>query len=157
MAAAPEVELPYVAQHTFADFALHPKLMENIRRHQYNIPTPIQDQAIPAMLLGRDVVGIANTGTGKTAVFLLPFINKVALDPEQGVLILAPTHELALQINAELRMFSAGLSIGSCLCIGGTSISAQIRTLRQNPHFVIGTPGRIKDLIILTYSVKYRI
>ena len=147
MAAAPEAETPYVAKHTFADFALHPKLMENIRRHQYNIPTPIQDQAIPAMLQGRDVVGIANTGTGKTAVFLLPFINKVALDPEQGVLILAPTHELALQINAELRMFSAGLSIGSCLCIGGTNISAQIRTLHQNPHFVIGTPGRIKDLI----------
>ena len=147
MAVAQEAETPYIAQHTFADFDLHPKLMENIRRHQYNIPTPIQDQAIPAMLQGRDVVGIANTGTGKTAVFLLPYINKVALDTNQGVLILAPTHELALQILTEFRMFAAGLPIGACLCIGGTNISAQIRTLHQNPHFVIGTPGRIKDLI----------
>ncbi len=133
--------------HQFADFGLEPQLLQNITRHGYTTPTPIQDKAIPVMLSGRDVVGLANTGTGKTAAFLLPLINRILHDPNQGVLIVVPTRELALQIRDELTSFLAGLRIGMALCIGGANIRAQISTLRNNPHFVIGTPGRLKDLI----------
>jgi ATP-dependent RNA helicase RhlE len=143
----PEEEVVFTPTHTFSDFGFEAKVRENVERHGYTTPTPIQDQAIPALMSGRDVVGIANTGTGKTAAFLLPLINKVLLDPKQGVLILAPTRELALQIVDEFKAFAAGLPISSCLCIGGMNIVAQVQRLRDNPHFVIGTPGRIKDLI----------
>lgn len=146
-AQAPEEEQTYVAAHTFSDFGFVPSLLANVQRRAYGSPTPVQDQAIPALMTGQDVVGIADTGTGKTAAFLLPLINKVLLNPSQGVLILAPTRELALQIKDEFRVFADRLPISSCLCIGGTNIKTQIQHLRQNPHFVIGTPGRIKDLI----------
>ena len=137
----------YTTQHTFSDFGLHPQIMANITRHEYTTPTPIQDQTILPLMQGRDVVGIANTGTGKTAAFLLPLIHKVANDSNQGVLILAPTHELAKQIYDEFRVFAAGLPIGGFMCIGGTNLDRQMRELKQNPHFVIGTPGRVKDMI----------
>ncbi len=143
----PEQEVPYEATHAFTDFGLDERLIANVERHGYTTPTPIQDQAMPPLMEGKDVVGIANTGTGKTAAFLLPLLNKVLHDEKQGVLILAPTRELALQISDEFRAFAARLPISSCLCIGGTNINAQISRLRDNPHFVIGTPGRIKDLI----------
>jgi superfamily II DNA/RNA helicase len=146
-AQAPELEVPYESTNTFSDFGLHSQVLANLTQRGYVTPTPIQDQAIPVMMEGKDVVGIANTGTGKTAAFLLPLLNKVMHDSEQGVLILAPTRELALQIADELRSFSSRLPIGTCLCIGGQNIQAQIYQLRKNPHFVIGTPGRIKDLI----------
>lgn len=146
-AQAPEQEVPYQATHAFTDFGLDGQLLTNVQRHGYVTPTPIQDQAIPALMQGKDVVGIANTGTGKTAAFLLPLLHKILQDGNQGVLILAPTRELALQILEELKAFAAGLPIGCCLCIGGMNIAAQIQRLRDNPHFVIGTPGRIKDLI----------
>lgn len=121
--------------------------MANIDRQQFTSPTPIQDQAIPALIQGRDVVGIAKTGTGKTAAFLLPLINKIILNPNQGVLILAPTRELAVQIRDEFYEFARGLKLSICLCIGGANIQTQIRSLKQNPHFVVSTPGRLKDLI----------
>lgn len=133
--------------HQFADFGLHPQVMKNVIDHQYLEPTVIQDQAIPAIMSGQDVVGIANTGTGKTAAFLLPLIHKVALHSDEGVLIVVPTRELAVQIADEFRKFVLGLQIGMLLCVGGVSIQPQIQTLRKNPHFVIGTPGRLKDLV----------
>ncbi len=140
-------EEEYKAVHTFIDFALEPRLQKNVEYHGYATPTPIQDQAIPVLMEGKDVVGIANTSTGKTAAFLLPLIHKVVSDLNQGVLILAPTRELALQIHEEFLAFAHGLPISVSLCIGGANIQAQIHNLRNNPHFVIGTPGRIKDLI----------
>jgi superfamily II DNA/RNA helicase len=142
-----EQEKSYEIKHAFEDFGLSPALEQNVRRRGYVTPTPIQDQAIPSLMEGRDVVGLANTGTGKTAAFLLPLIHKVLLDGNQGVLILAPTRELALQIHQEFLGFAAGLKISVALCIGGANLERQVSTLRQNPHFVIGTPGRIKDLI----------
>jgi ATP-dependent RNA helicase RhlE len=134
-------------QHSFEDFGLDQRVLMNISQHGYSTPTPIQDQAIPALMQGRDVVGLANTGTGKTAAFLLPFIHKVLQDPNQGVLILSPTRELALQIFEELKAFARNLSLGVCLCIGGTNLQNQVSRLRDEPHFVIGTPGRLKVLI----------
>lgn len=147
-AVMPEAEQPYQALHSFSDFGLDSRIVRNVQSHGYTVPTPIQDQAIPMLLSGRDVVGIANTGTGKTAAFLLPLIHKIVQHPKQGVLILAPTRELALQIQEEFIAFSRNLRLMVSLCIGGTSISNQIMQLRRDPHFVIGTPGRIKDLIM---------
>lgn len=136
-----------VITHAFADFGLHPVLLANVTRHGYTTPTPIQDQAIPVVMEGKDIVGIANTGTGKTAAFLLPLFDKIARSPQEGVLIVVPTRELAVQIQDEARVFSQGLRIGVVLCVGGVGIEPQIRNLSRNPHVVIGTPGRLKDLI----------
>ena len=136
----------YTPVNHFIDFPLVDQLKKNIAQRGYTIPTPIQDQAIPHLLQGKDVVGIANTGTGKTAAFLVPLINKVFLNRSQKTLIIAPTRELAVQIYDELRNLSQGMSIFGALCIGGVPMGGQIYQLRRNPHFVIGTPGRLKDL-----------
>jgi superfamily II DNA/RNA helicase len=142
-----EVVKEYVPTHNFGDFLVDERLKRNRAAKGYVKPTPIQDQAIPHILAGKDLVGIANTGTGKTAAFLVPFLNKVIHDKRQKVLILAPTRELAMQTQEEFIAFSAGFGLHSVLCIGGANIGRQISTLRRNPNFVIGTPGRIKDLI----------
>ena len=136
----------YKPKYTFSDFPIHPQLKQNIIVRGYTIPTPIQDQAIMPILEGRDVVGIANTGTGKTAAFIIPLLNKIVHDRRQRVLIVAPTRELAVQIHEECKAFAKGLEIFSTLCIGGVNIRPQIENLRRYPHIVIGTPGRLKDL-----------
>lgn len=142
-----QAEEQYIPKNGFEDFALSQELKNNIIAKNYKIPTPIQDGAIDHILKGRDVIGIANTGTGKTAAFLIPLINKVYLNKSNKVLIIAPTRELALQIQKELRDFSQSLGIKTVLCIGGMSLWRQKNDLKQNINFVIGTPGRIKDLI----------
>ena len=142
---SPEVE--YIPLNKFEDFKISPQVLENIKLKGYVIPTPIQDQIMAQIIETRDVIGIANTGTGKTAAFLIPLVDKVFRDKMERVLIVAPTHELVLQIQEELRGFARGLGIYSVLCIGGVSMGKQISNLRQKPHFVIGTPGRLKDLI----------
>jgi len=134
-------------EHTFADFKIEPTLKESIIKKGYELPTPIQDRAIPHILQGRDLVGIANTGTGKTAAFLIPLINKVKLNPKEQVLIIAPTRELTIQINEELRTFTQGMKIFSVCCVGGMHIGKQIQELKFQYNFIIGTPGRLKDLI----------
>lgn len=136
----------FVPTHAFSDFAVVDELKKNITTKGYVHPTPIQDQIIPLVLTGKDVVGIANTGTGKTAAFLIPLINKAFLNRFQKVLIITPTRELAVQIRDELSGFSQGMNIDSVLCIGGVSIGPQAQRLQRNPQFVIGTPGRLRDL-----------
>lgn len=140
------VEDVYVSMNTFNDFALENQLKHAITSRGYTTPTPIQDQTIPILLEGRDVVGVASTGTGKTGAFLIPLINKVLKNREERVLIVAPTRELAVQIRDELSIFTPNMGIYSTLCIGGVSIGPQIQRLEKNPHFVIGTPGRLRDL-----------
>jgi len=140
------IEKPYAPENSFSDFPLNETVKKNILAHGFNKPTAIQDQAMFPVLEGRDLVGIANTGTGKTAVFLLSLITKVSKDRNQKVLIVAPTRELAAQIQDEFKLFSSGMGIFSTLCIGGASLYAQTRELARRPNFVIGTPGRIKDL-----------
>lgn len=137
----------YVSLKTFSDFKLADKLIRNIRDHSYVNPTQIQEQTIPHLLNGRDVIGIANTGTGKTAAFLIPLVHKVFLNRNERVLVVTPTRELAMQIAEELRFFVKGMDLDIVLCIGGSSMERQEKRLRHNPHFVIGTPGRLKDLI----------
>lgn len=140
------VKEEYQPSNQFADFAISEQLKNNIASRGFTSPTPIQDQIIPHVLAGRDVVGIANTGTGKTAAFLIPLLNKIQANPKEKALIIAPTRELALQIRDELMAFARGMRLYTTLCIGGASINRQIDSLRQGQHFVIGTPGRIKDL-----------
>lgn len=137
----------YVPVNKFEDFKISPQVLENIKLKGYITPTPIQDQIMHSIIEGRDVIGIANTGTGKTAAFLIPLVDKVFRNKLERVLIVAPTHELVLQIHDELRGFARGLGIYTALCIGGANMGKQISQLRQKPHFVIGTPGRLKDLI----------
>jgi len=140
--------LPHeVSDVRFSDYAIIDKLKRNIEEHGYTVPTAIQEKAIPQILAGRDVIGIANTGTGKTAAFLITLINKCFLDRNQRVLIVVPTRELAIQIAEEFRIFARGTDLHVEAVIGGTNIQRQTYALRRNPHFVVGTPGRLKDLV----------
>ena len=141
----------YVPKHQFTDFPIDQRLKENIISKGYVTPTPIQDQSIPVVLSGADIVGIANTGTGKTAAFLIPLIDKVlkmrAAGVEERVLIMVPTRELAIQIEQEFYGFARQLGVNSVVVVGGAGMEPQVRGLRRKPNFVIGTPGRLKDLM----------
>lgn len=131
----------------FTDYAIDDKLKRNIQDHGYTTPTTIQEKSIPEILAGRDIIGIANTGTGKTAAFLITLINKCYLDKNQRVLIVVPTRELATQICDEFRIFARGTDLEAVAIVGGANIKRQTYALRHRPHFVVGTPGRLKDLI----------
>ncbi len=146
--AAPIEDAPkYVPTHTFATLSLNERILRNLTDKGYVHPTPIQDQAIPAVLEGKDIVGLANTGTGKTGAFLIPLIHRVIENPGLRVLVMAPTRELAVQINEEFKGFARTLSLSATIAVGGAGIGPQMTALRRHPSFVIGTPGRLKDLM----------
>jgi len=134
-------------KHRFADFKMHDGLKRNVYTKGFVNPTPNQDGAIPPALEGRDVIGIANTGTGKTVAFLLPLMDKSFRRRNEQTLVMTPTRELALQIETEFRAFSRGLGLRSVVVIGGAGFAPQIAAVSKNPDFVIGTPGRLKDLV----------
>lgn len=146
-AARPVEEENYETQHQFADFAMHPKLLANLTAKGYVTPSPIQDQTIPMALEGKDIIGIANTGTGKTAAFAVPVLDKLINDKNSAVLIVAPTRELAEQIQDECRSIAKGSGLFGALLIGGSSMGKQLADLKARPRVIIGTPGRIKDHI----------
>ncbi len=138
----------YEPTHRFSDFALAEALKRNLNHIGFEKPSAIQDQAIPLLLERKDVIGLANTGTGKTAAFLLPILTHLAAKPERSsVLIMAPTRELAQQIDAEAKRFSRDMRLFSTVVVGGTNIERQIRELKRQPHIIIGTPGRLNDLL----------
>lgn len=137
----------YTPKNNFETFGLNPKLVKTVHDMGINIPTPIQDQVIPEIMAGRDIVGQAETGTGKTAAFLLPLIEKSIKEPDRQTLILAPTRELAIQIKDDLGKLSKGFRIFSVVCVGGINIRPQIKSLKYKSQFIIGTPGRILDLL----------
>lgn len=142
-----EEEAPYKHSFQFSELAINETLKRNIVSKGFAHPTPIQDQSIPHALAGKDILGIANTGTGKTAAFLIPLVDKVSKNQRERVLIITPTRELAEQIADELYLLTWDLRMSGAMCIGGANISSQISQLRRNPQFVVGTPGRLKDLI----------
>ncbi|MBX4188959.1 DEAD/DEAH box helicase [Candidatus Saccharibacteria bacterium] len=144
-AADPELNSDYETTHEFADFSMHPLLKANITAKGYIIPSEIQDKTIALGLAGRDVVGIANTGTGKTAAFALPILNKLMHSPGMSALIVAPTRELAIQIEEQCKLLAKSSGLSGALLIGGVPISGQMNQLRKQPRIIIGTPGRIKD------------
>ena len=137
----------YEPKHKFTEFGLDPKVSFAVTASGITTPTPIQDQIIPHILDGRDVIGLANTGTGKTAAFLVPLIDKTLREYSRQTLILAPTRELAIQIEEELRKLSKNFKLFSTVCVGGMNIRPQINGLRRKNHFIIGTPGRVLDLM----------
>lgn len=145
--AKPVAAEEYTPQHQFSDFDVAPLIKKNLEEKGFKTPSPIQDQVIPVVLDGKDVIGIANTGTGKTAAFAIPLIHKMLADRKQKVIILAPTRELAAQIRVEFNNITKGAFIKSALLIGGSNMGYQIKDLKAKPQLIIGTPGRIKDHI----------
>lgn len=135
-----------VITHKFSDFGLHASLLSNLDKKGFEKPTSIQDSALEPALAGRDVLGLADTGTGKTLVFILPILNKIISNRDETALIIAPTRELAVQIRDEFKILSEGLGIYTAIVIGGSDMRRQIDELRRGPSILIGTPGRLKDL-----------
>lgn len=142
-----QVEEAYLPQHTFDDFAVNPLLKHNIEKKGIITPSPIQDQSIPVALAGNDIIGIANTGTGKTLAFAVPVLNRLMAEPDAKALILAPTRELAEQIEIEMKGIGKGSGLFGAILIGGVNMRPQFMALGENPEIVIGTPGRVKDHI----------
>jgi superfamily II DNA/RNA helicase len=136
----------YAEEKSYEDYDIISTLKQNVERKGYVHPTKIQNQAIPHILDGKDLLGLASTGSGKTDAFLIPILDKIAKDRSQKCLIIVPTRELASQIQDEFRDLSKNTNLYATLVIGGQSARKQIDQLRRNPQFVIGTPGRLKDL-----------
>lgn len=128
----------------FADLDIAPKLLGILETLKFTIPTPIQAQAIPLALAGRDVIGIAQTGTGKTLAFALPMLQRIARSKQTGLIVL-PTRELAIQVDETLQIIGRSFGLRTALLIGGAPMGRQISQLKNKPHVVIGTPGRIND------------
>lgn len=137
----------YVLDHSLLEYNLVRELKNNITYKKYTCPTKIQYEAIPQILQGKDILGLASTGSGKTAAFLIPMINKGVLDSSQRFLIIEPTRELAMQIQDEFMQLARNTGLRSVLVMGGNSMGAQIGILKRDPQFVIATPGRLKDLV----------
>ena len=137
----------YTAVNTFETFGLSDKLYAIIDSLGLKTPTEIQDKIIKEILDGKDVVGVAETGTGKTAAFLIPLIERSLNDTSSQVLILVPTRELALQVGNEIQRLTRGLGIYHSICVGGVDIRPQIKSLKKQNQFIVGTPGRVIDLM----------
>ena len=142
-----------MTQTTFANLGLAEALLRALAAKDFTVPTPIQAQAIPPLLAGRDLLGIAQTGTGKTAAFSLPLMQHLSADNVRAgafgtrALILAPTRELALQIDEAIRTFGANSKLRTVVIIGGASRFKQVEAMRRGADIVIGTPGRVCDLM----------
>ena len=146
-AAKPSTQTEYVAQNSFDDFAINDVIKTNLASGGYSTPSPIQDQTIAYGIDGHDIVGVANTGTGKTAAFAIPIIHNAMRFSDAYALIVAPTRELAQQIEQEAKKIGKNSGLHSALLIGGMPMGPQLGQLRAKPQIVIGTPGRIKDHI----------
>lgn len=133
---------------TFESLGLRPQLVQAVMELGYENPTPIQERAIPALLEGRDVLGQAQTGTGKTAAFALPLLERLELSNRtvQG-LILTPTRELALQVTEAIYQYGKHMGVRIVAIYGGSSYTRQLKRLEEGVHVVVGTPGRLIDLI----------
>ena len=138
---------------SFNGLGLHDAIARAIAEEKHTTPTPIQEKAIPVIMSRRDVIGIAQTGTGKTAAFALPILHHLATNPRPHdrkgarVVVLSPTRELASQILASFRAYGRHLPLRMALAIGGVSIGAQVRALANGVDIVVATPGRLLDLI----------
>ncbi len=137
----------HIPEWNYDELKVNKVLKENILKHGFTAPTPIQEKAVQPILDGKDFLGIANTGTGKTGAFLIPLIEQVFKNRDMQILIVVPTRELASQINEELLKLTRDLRMYSVQCIGGASINPQINALRRGFNFIVGTPGRLNDLI----------
>jgi ATP-dependent RNA helicase RhlE len=145
--AVPLNESRYESSRKIVDLPVDARIKNNLTSKGYLQPTEIQDRTIEAILEGNDLMGIAQTGTGKTGAFLIPVVHKlIGTKAAFQVLIVVPTRELAVQVEEEFKSIVKGLSMNSACFIGGTSVGRDLAILRQPVHFVIGTPGRLTDL-----------
>lgn len=128
----------------FSNLGIAPKLLDILQKNKFVTPTPIQEQSIPAALSGTDLMGIAQTGTGKTLAFGIPMIQRLAQGKGIGLVVL-PTRELALQVNETLKKIGTSIGLKTAILIGGENIGRQLVALKKNPHIIIATPGRLID------------
>ena len=132
----------------FNGLGISQDFLVQLTKLNFTVPTPIQHKAIPVAIQGKDVVGIAQTGTGKTLAFGIPMVQNIAATKGQKMgLVILPTRELAIQVNETLQKITRGFGMRTAVLIGGESMYHQLQALRNSPHVVIGTPGRINDLV----------
>lgn len=130
----------------FNQFGLPAQLIKSLTNHNFTTPTPIQEQAIPLALAGRDILGTAQTGTGKTGAFGIPLVAKLLSDPKAAALIMTPTRELAFQVMTQIKAFLGhDRAVRAALLIGGEPMPKQYSQLKWGPRIIVGTPGRIND------------
>lgn len=129
---------------SFYGMGIAPALLEILERLRFKTPTPIQAQAIPVAVQGKDIVGIAQTGTGKTLAFGIPILQRLAQVKGQGLIVL-PTRELAIQVDDMLRKIGHGVGLRTTVLIGGLALGPQVKALLKKPHLIIATPGRLID------------
>ncbi|MBF0619722.1 MAG: DEAD/DEAH box helicase [Candidatus Omnitrophica bacterium] len=146
MSTAPE-------QHTFFGLGIAPKLLEVLSQMKFHTPTPIQHKAIPIASEGKDVMGVAQTGTGKTMAFAIPLVQRLSQEKGMG-LILVPTRELAMQVDETIRKVAPAFGLRSVVLIGGAPMEGQVRQLRANPRIIIATPGRLIDHVTERRTIK---
>jgi len=131
---------------SFNGLGIDPDFLAQLNGLNFKVPTPIQHKAIPSAIEGKDIVGIAQTGTGKTLAFGIPIIQRIAKTKGKSRgLILLPTRELAIQVNDTFQKITRGFGMRTAVLIGGDSMHRQIQSIRSNPHIIIGTPGRVND------------
>ena len=131
-------------QKTFNGLGIAPDILKTLNQRGFTEPTPIQFQSIPSAIEGKDIIGIAQTGTGKTLAFAIPMIQKLISSNSNGLIVL-PTRELAIQVNESLEKIGKPLGLKTAILIGGDSMDRQIRQIRNKPHVFIATPGRLVD------------
>src|SRR5262245_61647110 len=128
----------------FHGLGIAPRILEILAKNNFTTPTPIQQQCIPVGMEGKDIIGIAQTGTGKTLAFGIPMLQSLVQHSKHGI-VLVPTRELALQVEQALRPIATGLGLKTAVLIGGESIDGQFKRLRVNPELIVATPGRLND------------
>lgn len=128
----------------FYGLGIAPKLLDTLERLQFTVPTPIQEKSIPLAIEGKDLIGVAQTGTGKTLAFGIPMLQRLALSKGDGLIVL-PTRELALQVDEALHGIGRNLGLRTAVLIGGASMKLQVNSIRNNPHVIVATPGRLLD------------
>ena len=137
----------YVSDRLYSQMPISPNLQECLYQKGFKRPTEIQDKTLEALLEGRDMLGIAQTGTGKTGAFLIPIIEALLMNKQKShALVVVPTRELANQVDDEFRSMTKGLGLQSSVFIGGTNINRDMQNLRKANNIIIGTPGRLLDL-----------
>jgi ATP-dependent RNA helicase RhlE len=146
--AAPANRVEYTSSRTFDQLPISDKLKAAIQKKGYSKPTEIQDKSIEHILAGHDFLGIARTGTGKTGAFLIPIINNwITTREKTQALVIVPTRELAVQVEEEFKSLTHNLRLFSANFIGGTSVSSDLHKLKKFNHLIVGTPGRLMDLL----------
>jgi ATP-dependent RNA helicase RhlE len=146
--AKPVKETKYNPDRTYNDFELHEKLKSSLALKGFEFPTEIQDKTIDQSVKGQDILGIANTGTGKTGAFLIPIIDRLLKeDRDFRTLVVVPTRELATQVQSDFQSMTRGFGLFSICLVGGTPTFKDVKKLRMKNHIVIGTPGRLIDMV----------